>query len=210
MRFLLSLLSLALTLSSSAMADVPAEKRAERDGIASPGGSEGAAGICTIIYYNYCSGWIWLWSPFRAGGERDYYWQIGVVFDLPEDCGKEPDEECTNLQFWWYWRYTIPGYYFTLDYHLWELDDQWCKTGAAIGSILGDDPIERWNSYPGMGSTNADYVAITASSFYCCPYWVTDAPARNANAPGACNGCPGPGPAPRLARRGRAASTRAG
>ena len=33
--------------------------------------------------------------------------EVGVVFDLPEVCGKLPGESCTNTHFWWYWRYRI-------------------------------------------------------------------------------------------------------
>jgi len=152
----------------------PIERIAERmaDGV-----HPDMAGInegCSIAYYNLCSGWIWLWA---MGGYED---EAGVVFDLVADCGKAPGDLCTNIGFWWYWRYTAPGYCFTITYSLFEVDSEYCKVGSAIGILPNQDPVERWNYYPGLGSTVSDLVSITGSlDCGTLPMTVTDATARN-------------------------------
>jgi len=185
-------LALVALLVSTATADIPFQRQAVQEAIVPPGRVEGGTGTCSVVYYNICSGWFWLWSPFT---DRDGRWmdQIGVVFDLPEDCGKAPGSECTHLGFWWYWRYTRPGYGYTLSYHLWNADDGNCKVGPAIGALYRQDPVERWNYYPGLGSTTSDYVTITATMDKgALPYWVTDNNHKNAAAPIRCAGWPGP------------------
>ena len=116
---------------------------------------------CSIVYYNICSGWVWLWGPAGVN-------EIGVVFDLPADCGMEPGEEYTNTGFGWYWRYTIPGYYYTVDYNLWNLDDSWCKVGIAVGSLAGQDP-NACIDWPGPG-TGHSFIFGNYNIEYCPPY----------------------------------------
>jgi hypothetical protein len=111
---------------------------------------------CSIAYYELCSGWIWTWSGYQV--------QYAVVFDLPNDCGKQAGQLCTNTGFWWYWRYTNPGYQIPVTYSLYAADSALCRVGAPIGTLPDQDPIERWNAYPGLGSTTSDFVAIVAIS----------------------------------------------
>jgi hypothetical protein len=192
MRTYSSAIALALLLAGLAAADIPFQKQAVREAIVPHGQFEGARGTCSVVYYNICSGWIWVWSPFTGRDAREAD-QIGVVFDLPEDCNMEPGSECLNLGFWWYWRYTVPGWGYTLSYHLWNADENNCKIGPAVGALLRQDPVERWNYYPGLGWTASDYVAITATMDRgALPYWVTDNNWKNAAAPIRCEGWPGP------------------
>ncbi len=137
-------------------------------------------GTRDIQYYNLCSNWMWVWS--LGGGE------IGVVFDLPGDCNKQSGEYCTNTGFWWYWIWTMPGYDYLVNYDLWNLDLDYCKTGGSQGSISGDDPVQGWNCYPGLGTVDADFAGITATRQQSTPGPVTDNNKRNLQAPDACPG----------------------
>ncbi|MFH1680789.1 MAG: hypothetical protein ABIH26_09100, partial [Candidatus Eisenbacteria bacterium] len=72
-RVLVSAVLCAL-LSSAALADVPNRpKEAVRDAIV-PHGIGGATGQCSVVYYNICSGWMWLYSGWEQGDEA------GVAF----------------------------------------------------------------------------------------------------------------------------------
>ena len=104
-----------LLVASLAHADLDFPRQSAHDVIV-PHGTGGATGFCSIIYYNTCSNWFWLWGGWGVRHE------VGVVFDLPSDCGQQPGEECVNTHFWWYWRYTHPGHGFTVTYRLYEVD----------------------------------------------------------------------------------------
>lgn len=189
MKRLLLVSSLTLFVAGASLADVIHERIAERDpGLAPPSGQSTLTGACTVVYYNLCSGWLWLWSGFRESDE------IGVIFDLPNSCGKEPGEVCTNTDIWWYWRYTQPGRYgFYISYSMYEVDENGCKVGLPIGTLNGIDPHERWNHMTGLGSATADRVAIVATwDSGTLPYAATDNNASNANAAG-CGGLIGTG-----------------
>ncbi|MFH1277736.1 MAG: hypothetical protein ABIK65_05105 [Candidatus Eisenbacteria bacterium] len=148
-----------------------------------PHGTGGATGVCSIVYYNYCSGWIWIYSGFAAGDEA------GVAYDLPVDCGKLPGETCTNTHFWWYWRYTAPGYGFTVTYNLYNLDGQLCKILPSLGTSTSD-PVERWNLEAGLGAvgsiTSDDAAIIATYNAGTLPYLATDNNGKNYQAPLAC------------------------
>ncbi|MFH1679165.1 MAG: hypothetical protein ABIH26_00820 [Candidatus Eisenbacteria bacterium] len=192
MRSFLAATVLFAVLAGAALADVPFDRWAEREAIVPHGRVDGATGTCSIVYYNICSGWYWRYSPFR-GDERIAGDHAGVVFDLPNDCAKEPGAECVHLGFWWYWRYTTPGWGYTLSYYLWPVDEDFCMVGEPIGSLLCQDPTERWNHYPGLGTTNADMVAvISVFDKGGLPHWCLDNNYRNSQAPIACDGWPGP------------------
>ncbi|MFH1680454.1 MAG: hypothetical protein ABIH26_07400, partial [Candidatus Eisenbacteria bacterium] len=109
-------------------------------------------------------------------------------FDLPDDCGMR---ECDVTAFWWYWRYTMPGYSYTVSYSLYDLDPQFCKVGPPLATVQGPDPMERWNhlpSFPG-GLGMSDRVAIIASwDKGTLPYFCTDNNVKNYAAPNLCGG----------------------
>jgi hypothetical protein len=191
MRLLLLVGSVLIFLSTLASADIPFRREAFHDDGLENQTSGWTSGTCTIVYYNYCSGWLWTYAPFAPARDR-YYYQIGVVFNLPADCGKMPGEVCTNTGFWWYWRYTLPGYIDRVSYDLWVVDEDACKVGPSLGTLPDRDPIERWNYYSGLGSTTADHVAIMASPVSGSPRIATDNNARNSQAPIACADWPGP------------------
>jgi hypothetical protein len=191
MKKLLLVSALTLAVAFGAFADIVNKTSvAEHNpGIAPPVAGGGAAGSCTLVYYNFCSGWIWLWSGWTAGD------QVGVNFDMPADCGKLAGETCCLTDFFWYWRYTAPGYGFTVTYGLYNTDANGCLTTGVGGPTL--DPIERWNYTLGFGCATSDVVALTATwDNGTLPYAATDNNASNLNAGPACNldpGTPGAG-----------------
>jgi hypothetical protein len=116
--------------------------------------------------------------------------EVGVIFDLPLDCGKQPGETCVNTGFWWYWRYTAPARAF-INYNMYNVDAQGCKQGAPLGTLTYVSPTERWNHYPGLGGPiSSDHVAIIASWDYLLwlPYLATDNNVHNLADPANCPG----------------------
>ena len=187
MKKLLLVSALTLAVAFGAFADIVNKTSVAEHtpGIAAPVAGGGGTGPCTLVYYNFCSGWIWIWSGFNAGDE------IGVAFDLPADCGKLPGEHCCHTGHFWYWRYTSPGYGFTVTYNLYETDAQVCLLGASVGSAVLD-PIERWNYTAGLGCVSGDVAALTATfDKGTLPYAATDNNASNLNAGPACITDPG-------------------
>lgn len=150
-RSLLFVLMLAF-LISFAFADTPRPMEAVQEAIV-PHSDGGATGFCSVAYYDYCSGWIW---QFDIGYVGEAY---GVVFDLPPDCGKLPDESCVNTHFWWYWRNTYAGWGAPVSYRLYEVDDQNCLTDC-VGEIDWLYPVERWNYVAGLGTVTTDRAAL--------------------------------------------------
>lgn len=188
MKKLLLVSALTLAVAFGAFADIvnKASVAEHTPGIAAPANQAGGTGPCTLIYYNFCSGWIWIWSGFGAGDV------IGVNYDLPTDCGKLAGETCCLTGHFWYWRYTQPAYGFTVTYGLYDTDAQGCITGTSYGSATLD-PVERWNYTAGLGCASTDVVALTATfDAGVLPYATTDNNASNANAAG-CGGLIGTG-----------------
>ncbi|MBM3319651.1 MAG: hypothetical protein FJY73_03130 [Candidatus Eisenbacteria bacterium] len=191
MRRVLSVQVLLFVLALSASADIPNRTRVPvLEGI-SLHDRGAASGTCSIVYYNLCSRWLWVWSGWEPGDE------VGVVFDLPADCGALPNEVCTNTEFWWYWRYTTPGWGYTITFNLYRVDEEGCKVGASLATIPRYDPSG--THYPGplvfpevVNLTGR--VAITAMwDKGTLPYLATDNNAKNLAAPLL---CPGYSPSP--------------
>ncbi len=182
----LLLFSLALLLSSNVSADINKPSESVRDsGLERPAGSAGA-GSCSIIYYNFCSQWIHIIGGFADEEEA------GVIFDLVNDCGKLQGEHCVNTRSFWYWRFTVPTRAFNVSYKLFEVDANGCKVGPPLGTLANQDPAERWNLLPGLGSTTGDRVVLIGSPDNgTLPRFATDN--NEANAVGGPN-CAGIGP----------------
>ncbi len=157
MKKLLLITLLSLTLALSLFADVNLPRSAVQTGVEDIKVGGAGAGNCSIIYYNLCSGWIWLYSGFAAGDE------VGVIFDLVGDCGKLPGAIICNTQGFWYWRFTSPKRGFTVSYNLFEADSIGCKVGASLGSLANSDPVERWNLLPGLGCVSGNMAVISAT-----------------------------------------------
>lgn len=113
----------------------------------------GATGICTIQYYNMCSGWVWT----LTGNAGDH---VGTVYDLPTDCGKLTTEVCEHLQTQYVCYENTPGYGFTFTIEMYDVDAQFCLLGGH-GAITQDPANYAWNATPALGTTCSDFVAIT-------------------------------------------------
>ncbi len=174
MKKLLLVSFLSLALAMGVIADVNKTKTALQTGAEDIKAAGAGAGTCSIIYYNLCSGWIWIYSGFAAGDE------VGVIFDLVADCGKLPGETCCMTHGFWYWRFTSPTYGFTVSYGLFEVDANGCKT-AQTGGLAFSDPAERWNLLPGLGCVTGDQAVICATfDAGTLPYMGTDNNQSNA------------------------------
>jgi hypothetical protein len=182
---------LSLGFALSARADIPNRPSVPVKEAVSPHDRGAASGTCSIVYYNLCSGWLWVWSGWEPGDE------VGVVFDLPADCGALPNEVCTNTEFWWYWRYTSPGWGYTITFNLYRVDEDGCKVGASLATIAGYDPSGA--HYPGplvfpevVDLTGRVAIAATWDKGTL-PHLATDNNAKNLAAPVL---CPGYSPSP--------------
>lgn len=176
----IALLLLATTFTT---ADIPGRPRQAMHEVIPPHAGGEARAFCSIIYYNVCSYWIWTWSGWSPDDIA------GIVFDLPEDCGWTPGSGSTqNTHFWWYWRYTNPGYLGNfITYELYEVDDYGCLGVSPTGALQGTDPLERWNYFPGLGTVETDRAALVARwETGTIPRLVTDNNYKNLNSPVAC------------------------
>lgn len=172
-----------LVFSLSASADIPDRPRTAVQEAIAPHGGQGARDFCSVVYYDYCSGWIWIYSGWAADD------RAGVVFDLPTDCGFLSGASVWNTHFWWYWRYTQPNRGFSVSYDLYEVDGNGCLIEPPVGSLDHYEPVERWNRMDGLGSVSTSKAALVATwDSGALPYFVTDNNGKNYAAPGACPG----------------------
>jgi hypothetical protein len=101
-------------------------------------GPWGANDGCTLSYYNFCAGWIYVWSGWTASDV------IGIEFD-PEACGPKPNECATVLGAWVYFLDAYPTYGFTASVGT----GKWGNQPGHLGKItsLGDPQewYDGWN-----------------------------------------------------------------
>lgn len=93
------------------------------------------AGTCSLVYYNFCTGWVWLWSGWEPSEV------IGVAF---ESCC-DPGEITSVISSYVYFSRGAPtGYGFTGTMDVFDADAERCPTGAPVASqpFL---PAETWN-----------------------------------------------------------------
>jgi hypothetical protein len=155
MKKLLLVSFLTLAMAAVALADVPNRPYTADQETSSITTGGGGSAVCTVVYYNTCSGWIWIYSGFAAGDE------IGIIYDLAADCG---GGACCHTGGFWYWRYTQPNYGFTVTYDLYDVDcNTGCRTSGSLGQFAGQDPVERWNAVPGLGCVSGQCAAIVAT-----------------------------------------------
>jgi hypothetical protein len=181
-RVLLAAVLCAL-LPAFALADVPNRPKEALHEAIVPHGVGAARGWCSILYWNICSGWTWRYSDWQAGDE------VGVIYDLPEDCGVPPGSWGDMVGLWWYWRSTRPGWGYTVSYTAYRVDADNCKVGGSLHTVSGHDPTERWNYIPSWDFwlPGACRLALAASwEKGGLPHFCTDNNERNLAAPNAC------------------------
>jgi len=140
---------------------------------------------CSIIYYNTCTGWIWIWSSWSPED------RIGVVFDT---CCS--DSTTSNLLTGWIFTQvgSPAGYGFTGSVDVWNTDAGGCLTGDPISSstLL---PLSGWNEidYAGTGGVQVPSsfaLTYTTGTGPANPLeLVTDHPAAGPTGPQACGTC---------------------
>lgn len=136
-----------------------------------------------IIYYNTCTGWVWIWSGWSP---QD---RIGVHFDTA--CS---DAKSSTLVLGWMFVETgsPAGYGFTGSLDVWNADQDGCPTG---------DPIDSMSLLPTSGWNQVDYAgAVEVPASFAWTYttgtgpanplaFVTDHPAAGPTGPVSCGTC---------------------
>jgi hypothetical protein len=138
---------------------------------------------CSLVYYNTCTGWIWIWSGW---GPND---RVGVAFD---SCC--PVDRTTGVGTTWayFWSGAPGGYGFTGTIDVFDADGNLCPAGVSIASqpFL---PITGWNSWNFGGASTPDgsfsLVATFGSSSSNPAAIVTDHPDDVPPDPEACGFC---------------------
>jgi hypothetical protein len=185
MKKLLLVSFLIVAFAIPASADIVRDREAIQETLEPAHGAGGATGACSIVYYNLCSRWLWIWSGWAQ------YDIAGVCFDLPADCDKLPGETCVFTHMWWYWRYTAPTYGFLVNHKVWEADSDCCKIDPPVWVLAGADPVEGWNFFEPTGDVciTTDYAVITGDWVLgTLPYYCTTNNNKNYQAPGPCPG----------------------
>lgn len=142
---------------------------------------------CQIVYYNLCTGWIWVWSQWE-GTDR-----FGVWFS---SCCPGNFETHQLLDSFIYFRTGSPsGYGFTGALDVWTADAQGCPTGAPLHTepFL---PTDGWNQISWYANpidvSGSDFVVTVTTGNYTGgnPMTVaTDHPSAGPTGPTACGTC---------------------
>jgi hypothetical protein len=113
------------------------------------------ASSCSLVYYNTCTGWIWIWSGWTPND------RIGVAFD---SCC--PANHSTGVGVTWVYFYTAAptGYGFTGTIDVFDADANSCPTGVSLASqpFL---PQSLWNSFDFGGVSVPDGTFALAATF---------------------------------------------
>jgi hypothetical protein len=140
---------------------------------------------CSIVYYNACTGWIWVWSSW-APEDR-----VGVNFDT---CC--PTSNNSNLLTGWMFVQSgsPPGYGFTGTVDVWVADAQGCPIGSPLAStvIL---PVLGWNKIDYQPTGGVQVPASFTFTYTLGPgagnplAFASDHPAAGPTGPAACGTC---------------------
>ncbi len=140
---------------------------------------------CTIRYYNFCTGWLWVWSGF------DPDTRMGVNFT--SCCG--PSELPELVQTEVFFNSIVPGGYgFTGTIDVFAADGNGCPIGAPLGSqpflpASGFNTVS-FASSPVSIPTSSFVVAFTLPSTLNNPATIaSDHPAAGSTGPAACGNC---------------------
>lgn len=170
-------LSAMLVLASSSFALEKTTARMTDDSRAD-GWSAGAS--CTVQYYNFCTGWLWVLSGFAPSD------QFGVCFDT---CCGGPANLAAS------WHYVISGtpsgYGFTGTIAASAADANCCPSGAPIASQVFL-PVTGWNAYAWAAAVPGQFVihVTLGPSAIASPLAVaTDHPGAGPTGPVACGTC---------------------
>jgi hypothetical protein len=93
---------------------------------------------CSVLYYNYCSGWIYYWGPWSP---LDVF---GVVFDPCCQAGEE-SRVAASWAYFWTGVSAPAGYGFTGTYGIYDAPAD-CPVTPALAS-QATLPVSGWNQY---------------------------------------------------------------
>ncbi len=141
-----------------------------------------ATTTCTLVYYNYCTGWIWCW-----GGWDDHE-RFGVCFECPG--GGTEGSFNLNTVGMYNCQGTIPGYGYTATVDVWAANDYECPSGPSLAS----QPLA---IYGGWLETTFDIqvpsrfvvTLTTGTNLAGLQSYATDHPAAGPTGPPACGTC---------------------
>lgn len=173
-------LSVMLVLATSSFA---LEKTAVRMTDDNRAGGWSAVGTCSVKYYNFCTGWLWVWSGWGAGDV------LGACFDT---CC--PTSEATTLVTSWHYIFSPgpSGYGFTGTIQVNAATTDCCPTGAPIAQQVWLPAASGWNAYQWAS-------VVVPPKFIISTTWpgptnnptatATDHPAAGPTGPQACGYC---------------------
>ena len=138
------------------------------------------ASTCSLVYYNTCTGWIWIWTGW-APSER-----LGVQYDACADCAN-PELATT---FAYVYSGAPAGYGFTGTLGVYAADASDCPTGSALASTAWL-PVAGWNTHAWNVPVPASFaVMMTMGAGLSNPTaFTTDHPAAGPTGPQACGFC---------------------
>jgi hypothetical protein len=142
-------------------------------------GDWNAGTSCSIAYYNFCTGWVWIWSGWSSGDK------VGVAY---ENCC--PGDASLTTSWLFAWTGAPSGYGFTGTIEVTNSDAAQCK-GAQIAS-QGYLPASGWNSYGWGVPVGAFFVIQQTHGNSAVPNptsYATDHPAAGPTGPVACGAC---------------------
>jgi len=185
MKKLLLVAALAISVVGLAYADLeftPAKVPANLQ--ESPGG--GAAGQCLVQYYNACSGWIYVWTGWLAGD------MVGTIYDLPADCDPAAFEPggCTLYEARFVIWTVLPGWGYTVDFEVYDVDAQDCLVTPALAGMYDVDfpSGPSWWILGNFGPVPDKHAFTMAWDTGIYPTIATDNPPSNYQAPYYCAG----------------------
>jgi hypothetical protein len=115
----------------------------------------GGASSCSLVYWNTCTGWIWIWSGWTPND------RLGVSFD---SCCPPGHSTGIGTAFVYFWTPAPSGYGFTGTADVWDADANGCPTGVSLAS-LPFLPQDGWNTFDFTGTTVPDPTFAITGTF---------------------------------------------
>ncbi|MAF27247.1 MAG: hypothetical protein QF819_02070 [Gemmatimonadota bacterium] len=136
---------------------------------------------CTVMYYNTCTGWLWIWSGWSPGD------QLGIALD---SCCPGGTSSVLTGGWLFCWTGSPSGYGFTGSVDVFAADADLCPTGAPVWTqpYL---PVQDWDWLNIAAAVTSPFaVTYTLSPTAGDPVSVvSDHPAAGPTGPPACGSC---------------------
>jgi hypothetical protein len=137
---------------------------------------------CNIAYYNFCTGWVWIWSGWSPGDK------VAVCYSVADCC--ESDHATLTANSMYVWTAAPSGYGFTGTIEVSEVDGPCCKgVPIAVQEYL---PVSGWNTYLWGVQVKGDFLIQAQIGDTIVPNpiaYATDHPAAGPTGPVACGTC---------------------